>query len=231
MLVEMVLTITEGGCAKVLGHIHCGAVAAEEDFFVETVGGEVDICSASFVFLADSFVESVHNVLFTFEIGLRFVVNFVERNAHKFVRYVKTIVYPLVHFFPKSHGVGVACLPLLKHLVSLYNRRCFLFGIVFGKTLSHKLFDFVFVMLVKKHVIFSYKVVALHTRRFGSFAVAPFLPSKHRFANMYATVVYKVYLYHIVATGFENARDGITKEVVAKVSKVEWFVGVGRRKF
>ena len=74
-------------------------------------------------------------------------------------------------------------------------------------------------------------MVAFLARRFGSHAVAPFLPCEHGFADMDAAVVYDVCLYHLVAVRFHDLGQAVAQQVVAHMSEVERFVGVGRRIF
>ena len=68
-------------------------------------------------------------------------------------------------------------------------------------------------------------------RRFGSFAVAVFQPSQHRFADVDSAVVHEVHLFNVVAVGFEQFRHRPAEQVVTYVAEMQRFVGVRRRIF
>ncbi len=72
-------------------------------------------------------------------------------------------------------------------------------------------------------------MIAFLARRHGCFAVAPFLPGKHRFADMDAPVVDNIRLYHLFTIGFQHFAQRMPQQVVAYMSQMEWFVGIGRR--
>ena len=231
VFVEIPLAMTHCSRAKVLRHIDRGAIGTEKDFFVEAVGGEVDVGCAGFVLLTDALFKSVNHILLAFEVGLRFVINLVESDAHQFVRNIKTVVNPRVHRLPERNRIGVALFPFLEHLVGFDDGRCFLLGVVLGHTLSHKFLDFSLVVLVELYIIIANQMVALDAGGFGSFAVSPFFPGEHRLADVYATVVDEVYLDDVVAASLQYARDRIAKEIVPQMSKVQRLVGIWRRKF
>ena len=86
-------------------------------------------------------------------------------------------------------------------------------------------------MAVESHIVVADEVVAFFADRFGSVAVAPFLPSEHRLTDVDAAVVDDVGLNHLVAVGFEDARQAESEQIVADMTQVEWLVGVGRRIF
>ena len=74
-------------------------------------------------------------------------------------------------------------------------------------------------------------MVAFLAGRFGSHAVAPFLPGEHGLADMDTAVVYDVRLYHFIAVCLHDLGQAVTQQVVAYVSEVERLVGIGGRIF
>ena len=87
------------------------------------------------------------------------------------------------------------------------------------------------IVLVERHVVVSDEVVALFARRFGSLAVAPLQPGQHTLTDMDAAVVHDIGLHHAIAVGSHDLCKRPAQQVVADVSQVERFVGVGRRIF
>ena len=96
---------------------------------------------------------------------------------------------------------------------------------VFSLQLSH----LSTVVLVERHVVVADEVVAFLARSLRCFAVAELQPSQHRFADVDAAVVHDVGLHHAVAVSLHDLRQRPAEQVVAHVSEVERFVGVGRR--
>ena len=82
-------------------------------------------------------------------------------------------------------------------------------------------------MLVEGHVVVADEVVALLSCSFGCLAIAPFQPGQHRFTDVDTTVVHNVGLHHTVAVGSLNLGQRPSKQIVADVSEVERFVGIG----
>ncbi len=80
--------------------------------------------------------------------------------------------------------------------------------------------DLGFVVLVEVDIAVADKVVALDACRPGGLAVVPFLPSEHRFADVYAAVVDDVGLDDAVAAGFEYLREAVAEEYVAQMAEV-----------
>ena len=63
-------------------------------------------------------------------------------------------------------------------------------------------------------------MVAFLAGRFGSHAVAPFLPGEHGLADMDTAVVYDIGLNHFVTIGFQDLRQAIAQQVVTYVTQV-----------
>ncbi len=230
-LVDGIVGKAHLGGADVLGHVDRCAVAAQEQLVVEAVGGEVGPYRAVFLAVHDAFFKAFKHLFLAFEIGLRFVVDFVEVDAHAAVCLAETGVYPRVHGFPQGAHVLVAGFPAAQHVACLGHEGRGGFGLFLGHALFHERDELGAVVLVKGDVVVADEVVALDAGALGSGALAPFLPCEHGFADVYAAVVDDVCLHHAVAAGLENLGEGIAQQVVAHVAQVEGFVGVGRRVF
>ena len=85
------------------------------------------------------------------------------------------------------------------------------------------------VVLVERHVVVADEGVAFLARSLRCFSVAELQPSQHRLADMNTAVVHDVGLHHAVAVSLHDLRQRPAEQVVAHVSEVERFVGVGRR--
>ena len=105
---------------------------------------------------------------------------------------------------------------------------CFLLGLLLVHTLCDELLDLLTVVLVEGHVVVANEVVTLLARGFGCLTITPLEPCEHRLADMDASVVDDVGLDHLVAIRLDDTCQSRSKEVVAHVSEVEGFVGVGR---
>ena len=65
--------------------------------------------------------------------------------------------------------------------------------------------------------------------RLGCLTVAELQPCKHRFADVYATVVHNVRLYHFPAVSLLDTGYARAEQVVPHVPEVQWLIGVRRR--
>ena len=67
-LVDRIVLVTKLGCSDVLGHIHRGAVLAEQELLVETLFGEV--CPYRAIVLAEeeAFLQSVEHYVLALKI-------------------------------------------------------------------------------------------------------------------------------------------------------------------
>ncbi len=86
-------------------------------------------------------------------------------------------------------------------------------------------------MLVEKHIEIADEMVALFAGLFRSDTVAPFLPGKHRFADMDASVIDDIGLHNLITAGLQNLCQRIAQQIVAHMPKVERLIGIGRRIF
>ena len=64
--------------------------------------------------------------------------------------------------------------------------------------------------------------------RFGRYAVAPFQPCQHGFADMDTAVVDDIGLDHAITVGLQYFCQAVSQQIVADVPQVERLVGVGR---
>ena len=77
---------------------------------------------------------------------------------------------------------------------------CFLIG----HALLLECFELGLVVLVESDIAVANEVVAFCSGAFGRCVVEPPLPCQHRFADMYAAVVYDICLYHFVAASLKD---------------------------
>ena len=225
--------------ADVLRHVHARAVGAQEQFLVESLGGEVGPDGAVGLAEEDAALEALFHLLLALEVGVALVVYLVEAHAEGLVGLVEAGVDPLVHAAPQGAHLGVVLLPAHEHLAGFaHEGRLFLgaalrlfgrqsFSLEAGGELGH----LPAVVAVEGHVVVAYEVVALQAGAFGRGAVAVFLPGEHRLADVYAAVVDYVGLDHAVAAGGDDLCERPSEQVVAHVAQVERLVGVGRGVF
>ena len=169
--------------------------------------------------------------MFADQIGLRFVIYFVEIDTESFVRFVETGIHPLVHGAPQVSDFLVAGLPAAQHILCFEHQRCLFFGIVFGQAFAHQLFDLFAILLVETHIVVAHEVVAFFAARLRCFAVAKEFPRQHRFADVYAAVVDDVGFHHAPAVGLLYFADAIAQKIVAHMSQMQRFIGIRRRVF
>ena len=163
-LVDGIVAETELSSTDVLGHIDRSAVGAEEEFFVQTFFGEISPHRTIFAAIEQTFGETFFYLFLTFEIGVRFVIDFVERHTEGFVGFVKTSIHPFVHLAPKSTHFFVALFPLAEHLASFYHQGYFSFGACFSFFFAYTLSDefrfelshFCAIVLVESYVVVAY---------------------------------------------------------------------------
>ena len=230
-LVGVELIVAQERGAEVLGHIDGGAVAAEQQFLVEAVGGEVAPHGAVLFAEKDTHVETFLHQLFAQQVGVGLIVYLVKAYTHFAVGLVEAGIDPVVHLGPEVADFLVALFPTFEHLLCFEHERGLLLGLFLLHALRHELAYLLFIVFVELDVVFAHKVVAFHAAAFGCFAVAVAQPSKHGFADVDAAVVDEVHLLDIGTVGFEQAAHRPAQQVVADVSQMEGLVGVGRRIF
>ena len=227
-LVDGIVLETHLRRADVLRHIDAGAVAAQQEFLVETLVGKIGP-DRTVVFAEEkAFFEPFLDLFLACEIGFRLVVNLVERHAECLVGLVETGIHPVVHHLPQIAHLGVVLLPFHEHFAGFLDERRFEFRLFLVHSAGHELLDFLAIVLVEEHIVVADEVVSFLAARLGRFAVAPFLPRKHRLADVDAAVVDDVRFYYFPAVGLHNFRQRPTEQVVSNVAEVQRFVGVGR---
>ena len=197
--------------AEVLGDIDGGAVAAQDELAVETVGREVAPDTAVGFLLEDTHLEALLDKFLAEEVGIVLVIGPVEGDAKGLVRLGESFEDPAVHHAPEFAYVGIAFLPLDEHLVHvLVHLRMFL------------------LQLGVSYIAVADEMVALDAGALRGLAVEELFPGVHRLADVDAAVVDERGLDDLVAAGLEQARDAVTEKVVADVAEMERLVGVRR---
>jgi len=185
---------------------------------VQSFGSQVSPYGTILFFEEKAFFQSFHHLLFSFEVGVRFIIYLVEADTHLFIGFVESGVYPVVHHFPQSAYFRIAGFPLYQHFTGfLHQRRCclgFRLSLIVTHSLrcksSHQFCQFRFIMFVERDIIIAYQMVAFLSGSFRSFAVSIFLPCQHGFTDMDTTVVYDISLYYLVAVGSYNVSQCVT---------------------
>ena len=93
---------TELGGTDVLRHVHGGAVGAEQELLVKSLGGEVGPDGTVFLAEKDAFPQTFFDLFLAFQVGIALVVNLVEADTECLVGFVEAGVNPLVHLAPKA---------------------------------------------------------------------------------------------------------------------------------
>ena len=105
--------------------------------------------------------QALFHVLFAKEVGVRLVVELVERHAHGVVGLVEAFVHPAVHGFPKRHDLVVAFFPALQHRPSFSQHGACSFGFFGVESVGHAFCHFCLEGLVERDVIPAHQLVAL----------------------------------------------------------------------
>ncbi len=238
-LVNGIIGKTEFSCADVLRHVNRCAVTTEKQLMVQPFSSQVSPHRAVFLLEEETFLQSFHHFLFSFKIGVGFIIYLVEADTHLLVGFIETGIYPVVHHLPQSAYFRVTCFPLHKHFTgflhqwgSSFRFRLRLFIIHSLCCISsHQFLNFRLIMLIERYIIITYQMVAFLAGSLRSFTVAVFLPCQHGFTDMDATVVNDIGLYHLVAVCSHNVSQCVTQKVVTHVSQVKRLVRIRRRIF
>ena len=238
-LIDGIVAETQLGRTDVLRHVDRSTVRTKQQLLIQAVFRQIGPNRTVFAAIEEPFGESFLHLFLPFEVGFRFVIDFVERHTECFVGFVETGVNPLVHLAPERTHLFVALLPLAEHLARFDHERRLVLRTVLGLFRRNALgfesrFEFGHfgtIVLVESHIVVAHQVVALLTGRLGRLAVAILEPSQHRLANVNTAIVHDIGLHHAVAVGLSDFRHRPSEQIVAHMAEVERFVGVGRRIF
>ena len=155
------IAVPEDGGTDVLRHVDSGSVLAQEQFFVQTLVAEVDPNAAVVLFEKHTSLQTSSHLVFSEQVGIRFIVEFVKIDAHFGVRFTKAIVYPVVHGSPQFDHFGLALFPAVEHGLRFEQDWRLLFGLIFGHASGHELRYLFFESAVEGHVVFPHQLIAL----------------------------------------------------------------------
>ena len=226
-LVDGIVLETHLSSTDVLCHIDRSTITAEQQFLVESFVGEVGPDRVILMALEESLLKSFFHFCLTLEVGLRLVVNLIEANTQCLVGLIETSIHPGVHLLPKSADLRVILFPLHQHLMGFLDERSLLLGFLLIHALCHEFLDFLTIVLVKSNIVVTDKVVALLAGSLWCLTISPFLPSQHGLADVDTTVIDDVGFHHTVTISCLNLSQRPAKQIVAYMSEMERFVGIG----
>ncbi|OPZ24882.1 MAG: hypothetical protein BWZ00_01915 [Bacteroidetes bacterium ADurb.BinA174] len=177
--INRIIIVTKFGGANILRHINRSTVGAKQQFFVQTFGGKVCPHRIVGATIEHAFCQTFFHFSLAFQIGVRFIVNFIEINAQTLVRFIETVIHPTVQGCPQLTYFWVVIFPRQQHTLSFLHQRRILFGVFFRLSVSYQFGYLFFIFFVETHIIFAYQMVAFFPRIFGSFAIAKQLPRQH----------------------------------------------------
>ena len=230
-LIDRIIIEAQLGCPYILRHIDRCPVGTQEQLFVQSFAPQIGPNRTVFAAIEDAFLQSFQDFGLAHQIGLRFVVNLVERHAHHLVSLVETGIHPVVHLLPEGADFRIAGLPFAEHLAGFLHQGRGSLGFFLRHALGFEGCGLFFQLIAEEDVEVANQMVALLARRFRCRAIAPLLPGEHRLANMDATVVHDIGLDYLVAIGLQNPCQAISQQIIADVPQVERLVGVRRRVF
>ena len=196
------IAVPEDGGSDVLRHVDSGSVLAQEQFFVQTLVAEVDPNAAVVLFEKHTSLQTSSHLVFSEQVGVRFIVEFIKIDAHLGVRFTKAVVDPVVHGAPQFDHFGLALFPAVEHGLRFEQDWRLLFGLIFDHASGYELRYLFFESAVEGHVVFPHQLIALQPGRVGGFSVAEFLPGDHGFADVDAAVVDDLDLDDLVSCCF-----------------------------
>ena len=139
---------------------------------VQSFGSQISPYRVILFPVEETFFQSFHHFLLTFQIGIRFIINFIETNSHHLIRFIESGIYPVIHLPPQGTDLRVIRLPLTEHLASFQHQRrvclCLSFSFsfiqAFSLVLSCQFLYLSLVMLVKSYIIVTNQMVPLLAR-------------------------------------------------------------------
>ena len=120
----------------------------------------------------DATLHAFENPVLADAVGVAFVVQLVEFDAHGRIGRVEPGVHPGVHGLPEGHGVRISGFPEPKCILGFEQEGGGLLGFLLGQAVVNECLHFRFVGLVECHVILADQLVALHSAGFRGLAFA-----------------------------------------------------------
>ena len=228
-LINRVILETQLGSSDILSHINRCTIRTEQQFLVQSVRCQIRPYRTILTTVELSGRKSFLYLRFTFEIGIRLVIDLIERHTHPLVGLVKTGINPLVHLRPKTTHFRIVGFPFAKHLLRLFHQRSLLLGGLFVHSACHQLGDLLLVLFVKTHVVITDEVVAFLTAGLRRLAVTELQPCEHGLADMNTTIIDNIGLHYFPSVRLLNLRNRITQQVITHMTQVQRFIGVRRR--
>src|SRR4249919_1630918 len=82
--------------AYILGYVDSGTISSLHYFFIKSFCSKIYPYTAVF-FLEKYFLfQAIINKLFAEQVGIAFIINFIEIAANPFVGFIKTFIYPAI---------------------------------------------------------------------------------------------------------------------------------------
>ncbi|OPZ96582.1 MAG: hypothetical protein BWY72_01585 [Bacteroidetes bacterium ADurb.Bin416] len=175
-LVDGVFSEAEGGCSDVLSHVHRGSVGSEQYFLIQPVCREIGPNRPIFLAQEQALFQSFQHFVLAWQVGFRFVVDFVESHSQLAIGFIESSINPFIHGSPELSDFGIAGFPPQEHVASLGHQRGGSFGGFLAVALIHQRGNLLLVMLVERHVEIAHQVVAFFTGGGRCFSLTPFLP-------------------------------------------------------
>ena len=183
-LVDGIVLKPEFGRADILRHVDGRAVAAQQEFLIQAFRRQICPHGTIFFLIEESFLESFEHHRLPFQIGLRFVIDLVEIDAHLPVRLVESGIHPFVHLRPERAYFGVVSLPFAEHGMRFFHQGRFCLGFrlglffrhAFGQICRFQRCHLRSVMFLEGYVIIADQVIAFLPARFRRFALAVLQP-------------------------------------------------------
>ena len=188
------------GRPDVLGHVDGRAILAQEQFLIEPIACQVHPDRSVLALVEHATCHPFQHPVLADEVGVAFVVELVELDAHGGIGDIETTIDPSVHGLPQVDRVSVALFPQTQCILRLEQDGRLFFGVLLRHAAVHELLDLCFEGLVEGHVILAHQFVSLQSARFRGFASAKFAPGDHGFADVDAAVIDDLHLGHAVSS-------------------------------
>jgi hypothetical protein len=140
---------------------------------------------------------------------------------------IESGIHPGIHLLPKGQDLGLSGLPVKQHLLHRLHTRSFFLRLIDLHAALNEHVDFLLELLVKAHVVFANKVIALESRLLGCLALAEHLPGVHAFANMHPPVIDDLDLNNRLSRRLNQLCHRVAQEIVPDVPQVQGLIGIG----